>query len=124
MDNGYKWASSRVQERMMRIGQEARELGATTDDEFYTIAVKTLKEDDKRVKSTQVVTGLSAIQKLFTLQMQTESRLLYFMADEDGKPLSVVRCNGINDIPSRFTVGELTSGSIFPRLYAIPANEL
>jgi hypothetical protein len=39
------FADSAAQERMMRIGVEARALQANTADEFYAIALATLQDD-------------------------------------------------------------------------------
>lgn len=39
------WKDSDLQERMMRIGCEARALGASNEDEYAEIALATLKRD-------------------------------------------------------------------------------
>lgn len=104
------FSNSRVQERMMRIGIEARHVHRDDIDELVRIAVKTLKEHPSRTLTDN-------IEALFAKQRAWPCSIFYFLDATPGKKLEVLKCDDLSTLEGKY-YGELPTFGMMPRLYA------
>lgn len=105
-----------VQERMMRIGIEAKQSNAYTTDELYNIAVKTLKDDFNKHQTERLTRGVNELDKLFDKQREQGSGRFYFMVYTNNIPHIECTTNP-GDLCSTHSSGYLDEHSSIPRLF-------
>ena len=113
---------SQIQERMMRIGVEARctDLSQVIDPtaKYREIAIKTLKEYKKL---TRVVSR--DVRQLFAKQIEASEKKIscfFYMLDVPGRKLEIFKIVDLNQLEG--CVGELPYTGTFPRITRLPVN--
>ncbi len=102
------FTSSKVQERMLRVGIEAR--GKIDPMEIYDIAVRTLKAD----KTYCTASTSKNLLELFAVQLEKFSGVFYFLLEDQDK-VQVLKTYSLAELEGKFE-GELHTGSAIPRL--------
>ena len=110
------FTSSIVQERMMRIGIEAKYTHAYTNDELYLIALATLHEDYIKHysgKTTVLITCILDVIALF--KSQIHDGVFYYMVYNNDRA-EIVKSNDYEYILNHYTYAEIGESTI-PTLY-------
>jgi len=114
------FTSSRVQERIMRIGIEAKGVRGDDFDQLYRIALKTFK-DARKARATNLsadIEGLFEPQRIASIEHGCSTIMYFYMAkNEEGKP-EIFRCINPSELVGKFVKGEMaTPSGCIPRLY-------
>ena len=114
------FTSSRVQERILRIGVEAKGVRGDDFDQLYRIALKTFK-DDRKARADRLSSDIEALfepQRKASIEHGCDTIMYFYMAkNEEGKP-EIFRCTNPSELVGKFVKGQMaTPTGMIPRLY-------